>query len=69
VRASDVDDDSVRIETLGDEGGVHHEGCSMQALRRAKNLAAEGMSDHDVMADRDGEHGNLAQVEAGKAAG
>ncbi len=55
MRPPDIDDDAVGVERLGHERRVDDEGRSVQRLRRAKHGAAERMSDHDVVADFDGE--------------
>ena len=57
VRPADIDDDAVGIERLGDEGRIDDKGRPMQGLRRAEHGPAERMSDHDVVADFDGEQG------------
>ena len=41
MRAADVDDDSIGVERLRDEGGIDHEGRAMQRLRRAENRRRE----------------------------
>ena len=56
VRSTDIDDDSVRVEAIGNERGVHHEGRAVERLRRTKHIAAKRMSDHDVIANFDREH-------------
>ena len=57
--AADIDHNSIVVEALGNEGGIYHECGAMHPLRRSKNRAFEGMSDHDVVANFDGEHGQL----------
>ena len=57
VCAADVDDDAVGVERLGNEGRVDDEGRAVQRLRRAEYGAAERMSDHDVVANFNGEQG------------
>ena len=59
MRAADVDHDAVGIERVGDERRIDHEGRAVQRLRRAEHRAAKRMGDHDVVADFDGEQGNL----------
>ena len=65
--AADVDDDAVVVERLGDEGRVDDEGRAMQRLRRAEHGAAERMSDHDVVANFNGEQGNSSEIDDGLA--
>src|ERR1700722_2073629 len=55
VRSTDIDDDSVLIEAIGNKRGVHHEGRAVERLRRTKHIAAKRMSDHDVIANLDRE--------------
>jgi hypothetical protein len=55
VRPPDIDDDAVSVERLSHERHVNDKGCSVQGLRRAKHRAPELVSDHDVIADFDGE--------------
>ena len=57
MRAADVDDDPVAVERFGDEGRVDDEGRAVQRLRRAEHGAAEGMGDHDVVANFNCEQG------------
>src|SRR5512143_3261751 len=54
MRASDIDDDAVRIERLGKKCGVDDESRTVQRLCGPKHGAAERMSNHDVVADFDG---------------
>jgi hypothetical protein len=49
VRAADVDHDAVAVEAFGQKGCTHHEGRVMQRLRGPKNLATEGMRNHDLV--------------------
>jgi hypothetical protein len=46
----------VRIEFLGEEGGIDDEGRPVHRLRRAEGGRRQRMGDHDVIADLDGEH-------------
>ena len=59
MRAADVDDDTVVIERLGDEGRVDDKGRAVQRLRWPEHGAAERMGDHDVIANFNGEQGSL----------
>jgi hypothetical protein len=54
VRPANVDDHAVRIELLRHEGRIDHKSRTMQRLRRSKQLAAKGMSNHDVVPNFDG---------------
>ena len=56
-RAADIDHDTIRIERVGDERGIDHEGRAVHRLRRAEDRAAKRMGNHDVVADFDGEQG------------
>ena len=59
VRAANVDDNSVVIEGIRDEGCIDHEGRPVQRLRRPEDGALERMGDHDVVANFDGKQGQL----------
>ena len=52
----------LRVERLGDERGIDHEGRAVQRLRRAEHRAAKRMGDHDVIADFDDEQGRLSGI-------
>ena len=52
---------------LGDEGRVDHEGRAVQRLRGPENRALERMSDHDVVANFDGEQGSSLRIDDGLA--
>jgi hypothetical protein len=65
--AADVDHDSIAVEILGDKGCIHHERGAMHPLRRSKNFAFKRMSDHDVVANFDGEQGSSLRVGDGLA--
>ena len=39
MRAANVDDNSIGVERIRDEGGIDHEGRSMQRLRGPENRA------------------------------
>ena len=67
MRAADVDDDTVAIERLGDEGRIDDEGRAVQRLRRPEHGAAERMGDHDVVANFNGEQGTSSRISNGLA--
>ena len=67
MRATDVDDDTIVIERLGDEGRVDDEGCAVQRLRGPEHGAAERMGDHDVIANFNGEQGTSSGISNGLA--
>jgi len=56
VGAADVDDNAVLGKRLAEEGHIHDIGRAVQLLRGAKDLAGQGVGDHDVVADFDGVH-------------
>src|SRR5690606_18542279 len=51
TRQPDVDHETVVVELLALEGSVDDVRRTVQSLRRTKDLAAETVSDHDVIAD------------------
>ena len=55
----DVDHDAVGIELGAAQLDVDHVGRAVQALRRAEDLAAEAVGDHEVVADVDAVHGGV----------
>jgi membrane glycosyltransferase len=59
VRATDIDDNPIGAQAIGQEGGVDDEGRAMERLRRAEHFAAERMSDHDVIANFNCEQGSV----------
>src|SRR6185369_13468197 len=67
VCAADIDHNSIVVEALGDEGGIYHECGAVHALRWSENRAFKGMSDHDVVANFDGEQGSSLRIDDGLA--
>ena len=61
VGAADVHHDAIRVERIGHEGCVDHEGRAMQSLGWPEHRSFEGVSDHDVVADLDSVHGRPPQ--------
>src|ERR1700689_5027626 len=68
MRPTDVDDDSLRVEALGDECGIDYKGCAMERLRAAKYFAAKRMSDHDMVTNFHREHWNTSLFQAAASA-
>src|SRR5215208_6776539 len=54
--AADIDHDTIAVEPLRDKRCVDYKSRAMQRLRGAKQGAAKGMGNHDVVADLDSEH-------------
>jgi len=54
VGAADIDDDTVRIKSVGKEGCIDNEGCPMEGLCRSEHGPTERVGNHDVIADFDG---------------
>jgi hypothetical protein len=51
--AADIDHNAICLKGIGDEGGINHEGRTVQGLRRPEHGSLEGMSDHDVVTNFD----------------
>src|SRR3954454_13832991 len=67
VGSADINNDSVAVERLGNEGRVDNESRAVQRLCRSEDGTLKGMSDHDMVANFDGEQGDSSGVSDGLA--
>src|SRR5947209_4383486 len=69
MRAAGINHHPLRLEPIRQECRTDDKGRAMQRLGRAENLAAKGMSDHDVIADFDCKQNGLLIAGGYSAAG
>src|SRR3569832_171500 len=67
MRAADVDDNAIAVERLGGKRCSYDESRAMKCLRRAENGAAEGVGDHDMVSNLNGEQGTSSEIANGLA--